>query len=1074
MVLLVLLLLGLIIFDIKYNNIESEERDFTQIKAYTSNSKPPFIEWTQIWGGIDIDYAVALALDSSENIYTVGESYFGYPDLVLTKFNTSGTQIWNRTWGGDFYDEGNDIFIDSADNIYVVGSTQYVSDDYDFLLIKYNTAGDQIWNQTWGGSGRDIAFAVALDPYNNIYLAGLTSSFGAGASDFCLVKFNSSGDYQWSRTWGGSGNEQARDMVLDSAGNIYLAGDSQRNFINKIKIVKYNNSGGFLWNQTIEVGIENIVLDIVIDSFNNIFLTGMIEEYRQLPDVLLLKLNSSGETLWYSTWGGSGRDIGAAIRIDDYGGILVGGTTDSYNAFKTDAALIKFNQFGEVKWNFSWGNYFNDYFRDLIFDSVNNIYVTGFCNVLGEESNSLLFKINNPPIIFMNTPSSYQQFGNSSFFYNISVFDANLDTMWYSLDNMATNFTISSTTGYVNQTAWDSCENGTVSVRFYANDTTSNLSFEDIVVLKDSKPPEIIINSPLPSQVVGNNSPNFNVSIIDGNLNSTWYDLNNTLTHTFNGLVGNINQSFWDTFDSGTIEIKFSATDTLGNSAFKKVEVVKDNIPPFFEILSPLSAQVFGNSSPHFRLNIIESNINKSWYVLNETLEDNFIGDNGIINQTLWDTLGDGDIKIDFYINDLAGNIESKEITVRKDISAPSIIIHSPKLLQLFGNNTPFFNVTTSDSNLNSTWYSLDGGITNHIYSGITGYIIQSAWDSCENGTVTIRFYANDTTGLTVYSEVMIAKDKISPIITINSPLPDQLFGINTPKFELSINETNLHTIWYTLNNGENYMISTNTFVVDSIGWNTISNGTILVEFFANDTLGNIGNNKVLIRKDGFFPTINVILPFPNKLFGVDAPDISLSVIDDHFESLWYSLDNGITNITCFLNATINQQVWDDFGNGTVSIDFFANDLAGNIRNKQLIVRKDITAPLISVNYPSPDEIFQDTPMFNISIFEPNLDRIWYSINNENEKFFIEGTVGFIDSLVWDNISEGQITLTFFANDTVGNSGNTVVIVIKEIPSSQRDPTIGGFPIYTHLFFLVISILGISVLLRRKNLLSFR
>ena len=68
MVLLVLLLLGLIIFDIKYNNIESEERDFTQIKAYTSNSKPPFIEWTQIWGGIDIDYAVALALDSSENI----------------------------------------------------------------------------------------------------------------------------------------------------------------------------------------------------------------------------------------------------------------------------------------------------------------------------------------------------------------------------------------------------------------------------------------------------------------------------------------------------------------------------------------------------------------------------------------------------------------------------------------------------------------------------------------------------------------------------------------------------------------------------------------------------------------------------------------------------------------------------------------------------------------------------------------------------------------------------------------------------------------------------------------------
>jgi hypothetical protein len=127
-------------------------------------------------------------------------------------------------------------------------------------------------------------------------------------------------------------------------------------------------------------------------------------------------------------------------------------------------------------------------------------------------------------------------------------------------------------------------------------------------------------------------------------------------------------------------------------------------------------------------------------------------------------------------------------------------------------------------------------------------------WSGRPNGTVTIRFYANDTVGNVNYEEVVVRKDIIDPAITINSPNPNDLFGITAPSYDLTVADGNLDSIWYSLDGG-----ITNSTPVSAIGtinlamWSGRPNGTVTIRFYANDTVGNVNYEEVVVRKDYYY-----------------------------------------------------------------------------------------------------------------------------------------------------------------------------------------------------------------------------
>ena len=185
-------------------------------------------QWNRTWGGSDPEVGTGITMDSLGNIYITGYNMSSglYPrDMVLVKFDSFGMEQWNRTRNERDIDRGNGVAVDSLDNVYVVGDMGIFGDsDYDIFLVKYNSSGIQQWNRTWGGSDTDTVGGVVVDSLNNIYVIGNTESFGAGAIDTVLIKYDISGTQKWYKTWGGEDSDRGHGLTLDSSDNIYLTG----------------------------------------------------------------------------------------------------------------------------------------------------------------------------------------------------------------------------------------------------------------------------------------------------------------------------------------------------------------------------------------------------------------------------------------------------------------------------------------------------------------------------------------------------------------------------------------------------------------------------------------------------------------------------------------------------------------------------------------------------------------------------------------------------------------------------------------------------------------------------------
>jgi hypothetical protein len=167
-----------------------------------------------------------LALDSLGNICITGKFSEGSNiDALLVMFNSSGSLLWNETWGGNSQDIGNGVAIDSRGDIYMTGVTEsFGNGGWDAFLVKYNNAGIQLWNVTWGGTGFDGGSDVALDSAGAVYIAGSTNSTGTNNEDTLLLKYDSSGNLLWYATWGGTGADIGSALVIDSAETVYITG----------------------------------------------------------------------------------------------------------------------------------------------------------------------------------------------------------------------------------------------------------------------------------------------------------------------------------------------------------------------------------------------------------------------------------------------------------------------------------------------------------------------------------------------------------------------------------------------------------------------------------------------------------------------------------------------------------------------------------------------------------------------------------------------------------------------------------------------------------------------------------
>ncbi|MHA2398490.1 MAG: DUF2341 domain-containing protein [Promethearchaeota archaeon] len=645
-----------------------------------------------------------------------------------------------------------------------------------------------------------------------------------------------------------------------------------------------------------------------------------------------------------------------------------------------------------------------------------------------------------PSIDSINSPSPNSNHSTPPI-YSLSITETNLDEIWYTLDGGVNNYTGASS-GTINSTAWSNAGQGSVTIIFYVNDSAGNWDSASININRDTIDPSIdSIDSPSSGAWFNSVPPGYSLSITEANLDEIWYTLDGGINNYTGALSGTIDSTAWSNAGQGSVTIIFYVNDSAGNWDSASININRDTIDPSIDSINSPSPSSNHSTPPIYSLSITEANLEEIWYTLDGGI-NNYTGAlSGTIDSIAWGNAGLGSVTITFYVNDSLGNWDSASVGVTKT-SDLSISINSPNTAEWF-RSIPDYDIYVSGNDRDSIWYTLDNGLNNFtitsnadLSNNWLGVIDSTAWSSAGQGSITINFYLNDTFGITVSDSVQIFKDTIDPIIdSINTPTSGAWFNGLPPSYSLSITETNLDEIWYTLDGGVNNYTGALSGAIDSTAWSNAGQGSVTITFYVNDSVGNWDSMSVDINRDTIDPSINSInSPSSGAWFNSIPPGYSLSITEANLDEIWYTLDGGINNYTGALSGTIDSTAWSNAGQGSVTITFYVNDSAGNWDSLSVDINRDTIDPTIAIIEPNNYDLFGITPPdITININDPNLDASWYQLDNGTVITSNYTWTGLIAQGVWDQVGNGTVIIRFYSNDTASNIGTAEVTVYKDI-----------------------------------------
>ena len=353
--------------------------------------------WARSFGGSSDDIGRSITVDASGNVYTTG--YFqgtadfdpgtgtanitsaGNEDIFIQKLDASGNFLWAKSFGGSLADYGLSIAVDAAGNVYTTGYFQGTADfdpgagtanhssagNEDIFVQKLDTSGDFVWARSFGDSNSDRGNSICVDASSNVYTtggfdgtvdfdpgAGTTNLTSEGSLDVYVQKLNSTGNFVWTKSFGGSLNDQGFSITVDDSGNVHTtgsfegtvdfdpgAGSATRTSTGSLDafVQKLNASGTYDWAISFGASSSDQGYSITVDASGNVFTTGSFLGTVDFDpgsgtanltsagpwDIFIQKLNASGNFVWAKSFGDSSIDGGYSITTDASGNIFTTG-----------------------------------------------------------------------------------------------------------------------------------------------------------------------------------------------------------------------------------------------------------------------------------------------------------------------------------------------------------------------------------------------------------------------------------------------------------------------------------------------------------------------------------------------------------------------------------------------------------------------------------------------------------------------------------------------------------------------------------------------------------------------------
>jgi hypothetical protein len=257
-------------------------------------------------------------------------------------------------------------------------------------------APDSMWMKAWGAGG-EYMLAVHNTADGGFILGGSTTSYGAGYSDWWLVRLDSDGDTLWTRTYGGSGDDDFADMRVVPAGGYVLCGSKQDEASNTdIWVVRTDDDGDTLWTWTYSNSIKPDWGASVQPMANGDFavLATGYPGGGTYSDIYLYLLDSDGEMYSSHSFGGLDNETAMVIRQASDGGFVFTGWTKSYGSGPDDVYLVKTYATGALEWQKWYGGAGSDEGRDVIITADGGYLIAGNTSSYGTGGDAYVIKTN--------------------------------------------------------------------------------------------------------------------------------------------------------------------------------------------------------------------------------------------------------------------------------------------------------------------------------------------------------------------------------------------------------------------------------------------------------------------------------------------------------------------------------------------------------------------------------------------------------------------------------------------------------------------------------------------------------
>src|ERR1051326_1602284 len=340
-------------------------------------------DWAKREGLWAYDYGYGITNDNAGNVYVAGKyeenANFsntilpcqGNHDIFLVKYDAGGSLQWVTTAGGSLGDYAEGVSCDGSNYVYIAGEIEGVNNPIyfqnssvtltahalnDAFVAKYDLNGNLIWAQQAGWYQNDKALSVTHDNSGNVYICGFfndtakfgtnTFIYGYGGNDIYVAKYDANGNFQWVQKAGSPGRDEAKSIVCDASGNVYITGLFLGNCV--------------FGNQT-------------ISAPNGYY------------DTFLAKYSPTGTLQWVKNAGGAYDDVGWSLTMDNSGKIYMGGEFNAYATFDNialttsgmaDAFVACYDQSGNVLWAKGAGGTLLERARGIGCDGT-NLYITG-------------------------------------------------------------------------------------------------------------------------------------------------------------------------------------------------------------------------------------------------------------------------------------------------------------------------------------------------------------------------------------------------------------------------------------------------------------------------------------------------------------------------------------------------------------------------------------------------------------------------------------------------------------------------------------------------------------------------